>query len=68
MSRESFHIFSQSSEAYVRLLDETDAIAFDLLCTSYPTRLLTLRLNIEKFGFQSVLTSSWERLQALMAL
>ena len=59
MSRESFHNFSQSSEAYVRLLDETDANAFDLFCRSYPTRLLTLRLNIEKFGFQSVLTSSW---------
>ena len=42
-----------------RALTPADAPAFAALCARYLTRLLTPRLNIEQYGFQSPVVQSW---------
>ena len=43
----------------VRPLSQNDTPAFRELCTRYPMRLLTPRLNIEAHGFQGPIVRSW---------
>jgi GNAT superfamily N-acetyltransferase len=43
----------------VRLLTAEDAPAFEALCAREPQRLLTTRLNIEKYGFEGNFVRAW---------
>src|SRR5437899_2023748 len=51
-------IYSAGSQM-IRPLTEADAPAFAAFCARYPLRLLTPRLNIEAYGFQSTTVRSW---------
>ena len=59
MSQNTFYQYSQSQPVYSRLLNVDDKAVFDQFCLRNPFRSLTMKLNIDKFGFQSQITSSW---------